>query len=322
MFTALEKRQILSFKHRLSRGITIGILDSKHKSSKVFYEFCDALTNLVPQIQIIKEEGTPQQPPQIIIGDGLRYQAVPSGHELPPFLDAIAALDSNSLEIPEHIKKRLQKDHLPATLTVFIAPQCKFCPQVLRQLIPLPMVDGKIQLIIIDGTLFPEIAQIHNIQAVPTILLDDRFRWTGSIPFDEIVNTIDTRDPASLGASSLESILKEGRADHLADMMLASQKIYPAFYDLLTHDKWPVRLGAMVVMESIAAKNPAVAFQAVNSLWDRFDGAPTQVKGDILYLFGEIGNPGTISWLERVLAGGFDREVKEAAQEALEKIVH
>jgi hypothetical protein len=105
-------------------------------------------------------------------------------------------------------------------------------------------------------------------------------------------------------------------------MMLASQKIYPAFYALLTHDKWPVRLGAMVVMEKIAAQDPAVAFEAIKPLWDQFHRAPNQVKGDILYLFGEIGDPGTISWLETVLAGGFDREVKEAAQEALEKIVH
>lgn len=322
MFTALEEKQILALKNRLSRDITIGILDSEHKNTKLFHEFCDALTHLVPRIQITKEEGTPQQPPQIIIGHGLRYQTVPSGPELPPFLDALEALNSNSQEIPEHIKKRLKKNHLPATLSLFIAPQCTFCPQVVRQLIPLPMVDDRLQLIIIDGTLFPETAQTHKVQSVPTILLDDQFRWTGSIPLEEIINTIDTRDPASLGAASLESIIKDGRAGHLADMMLASQKIFPALYDLLTHDKWPVRLGAMVVMEEIAAQNPAVAFEAINPLWDQFDAVPNQVKGDILYLFGEIGAPGTISRLETVLAGSFDMEVKEAAQEALEKIIH
>jgi hypothetical protein len=63
-----------------------------------------------------------------------------------------------------------------------------------------------------------------------------------------------------------------------------------------------------------------VAFEAVASLWNQFDRAPNQVKGDILYLFGEIGGPGTSSLLETVLAGKFDSEVKEAAQEALEKI--
>ena len=321
MFTALEEKQILALKHRLSRDITIGIVDSEHKSSKVFHEFCDALTHRVPQIQITKEEGTPQQPPQLIIGDGLRYQAVPSGHELPPFLDALAALNTNSPEISEHIKKRLQKNHLPATLTVFIAPQCTFCPQVVRQLIPLPMVDAKLQLIIIDGTLFPETAQVHNVQSVPTILLDDQFRWTGSVSLDELIDAVSTRDPALLGASSLESILKDGQAGHLAAMMLDAQQIFPAFYELLTHEKWPVRLGAMVVMEEIAGKNPAMSSEAISPLWNRFDRVSDQIKGDILYLFGEISDRRAVSWLEEVTAGEFDLEVKEAAREALGKMV-
>ena len=322
MFTPLEEKQIRKFNHQLSKVITIGLAASANTASKPFKVFCDELTRLVPGIQVKREEPSTDDPPQIILGGNLRYQAVPTGHELQPFLDALAALDSDDFKISDPARTRLKKNKFPADLTVFIAPQCAFCPQVVQRLIALPLTDNKIQLKIIDGSLFPESLQAHDIKTVPTILLDDQFRWTGSMPLEEIIDTIDTRDPASLGTSSLESIIKEGRADHLADMMLVSQKIYPAFYDLLTHDKWPVRLGAMVVMETIAAKNPALAFEAVNSLWDRFDGAPTQVKGDILYLFGEIGNPGTISWLERVLAGGFDKEVKEAAQEALEKIVH
>lgn len=320
MFSALEEKQILAFKHRLYRDIAIGIVDTDHKYSKVFQGFCDALIQLVPQIQITKEEGSPQQPPQIIIGDGLRYQAVPSGHELPPFLEALEALVSDTLKIPENVKNRLQKNHLPATLTVFIAPQCTFCPQAVRQLFPLPMIDDKLQLIVIDGTLFPEAAQINKIQSVPTILLDDQFRWTGSVPLEEIIDTVDTRDPTSLGASSLESIIKDGQAEYLADMMLASQKIFPAFYDLLTHDKWPVRLGAMVVMEAIADKNSVIASEAIKPLWGHFDGVSNQIKGDILYMFGEIGDPATIPWLETVVAGKFDEEVKEAAREALEKL--
>ena len=28
-------------------------------------------------------------------------------------------------------------------------------------------------------------------------------------------------------------------------MMLAKEKVFPAFYEVLTHPKWPVRLGAM-----------------------------------------------------------------------------
>ena len=135
----------------------------------------------------------------------------------------------------------------------------------------------------------------------------------------EIINTINTRDPMSLGATSLENILKEGQAGRLAAMMLDGKKIFPAFYDLLIHDKWPVRLGAMVVMEEIAGQNPAMTADAVNFLWEKFHDLPDQVKGDILYMFGAAGDRRTISWLDQVLNGDYSEEVKEAARETLEK---
>ena len=256
----------------------------------------------------------------VVIGSGLRYQAVPDGHELQPFLEALAAASSKPAAIDESAKALLERDRLPATLTLFIAPQCTFCPAVVRQLMPLPLIDDKIQLIIIDGTLFPEIAEPHKIQAVPTLLLDELFRWTGSVPLEEIINTINSRDPASLGAASLENILKEGQASHLAAMMMDDKKIFPAFYELLIHDKWSLRLGAMVVMEEIADLNPILASEVIDFLWNQFHQLPDQIKGDILYMFGEIGDRRAELWLNEVLTGEYDAEVKEAAREALGKM--
>ena len=275
---------------------------------------------MVPKIKISKAATDPQDPPQILIGNGLRYQAVPVGHELQPFLEALAALESDSLKLAEPFKILLKKNKLPASLTVFIAPQCTFCPQMVRRLIPLPMADKNLQLTIIDGTLFPEMVQTLRIRAVPTILLDEQFRWTGSVTLEELIDTINTRDPVSLRPASLESIIKEGGADRLAAMMLEAERLFPAFYDVLTHHKWPIRLGAMVVIEEIVAKNRNLAAEALSPLWDRFPEASVQIQGDILHVFGEIGDPRSVSWLETVLSGNFDREVKEAAREAAEKI--
>ncbi len=320
MFTPLEEKQIIKLNQQLPCDITIGLISSEHTISKLFQEFCDELTRLVPRIQIAGEEAAPRDPPQILVGSRLRYQAVPAGYELQPFLDALTALGSDTLKIAEPIETRLKNIKLPANLTVFIAPQCAFCPQVVRRLITLSMEDDKLQLTIIDGSLFPESLQAHRVSAVPTILLDDYFRWTGSIPLEEIIDAINTRDLFLLGAASLEGILKEGGAGRLAAMMLEYKKLIPAFYDVLTHDKWPIRLGAMVVMEEIAETNPDLAAEALSPLWSRFHQAPAQIQGDILHVFGEIGDRRAISWLDTVLAGKFDPEVKEAAKDAVKKI--
>jgi len=319
MFSALEEKQVLKLKDRLSREISISLIGSQHPSYDGFKGFCDGLNHLVPRVKIAKTGESPQQPPQIVIGNGLRYQTIPAGHELPPFIEALIALGSDAPEIAGPAGA-LHKDKLPAALTLFIAPQCTFCPAAVRQLFPLAMQDDDIQLTIVDGALFPEMAETHNIQAVPTLLLDGHFRWTGSLPLDEIIDTINRRDPQSLGAASLENILKDGQAGHLAAMMLDGTKIFPAFYDLLIHEKWPIRLGAMVVMEEIAAQNPTLASEVINFLWDRFQPQPDPIKGDILYTLGEIGDRRAVPWLGEVLNGDYNEEVKEAAKEALEKL--
>jgi hypothetical protein len=320
MFTELEKKQLAKLNEALSREIKIGLAASEHPQAGGFREFCDNLVQLVPKIKITAEDISPRQIPQILIGDGIRYQAVPGGLEIQPFVEAMAALGSESQQLAEPIKAQLEHIDLPATLIAFIAPQCTFCPQVISQLIPLAMANVGIQLIVRDATLFPESARHHRIQSVPTILLDEQFRWAGSVPMDELIDAIRTRDPAMLGATSLESILKDGQASHLAALMQDAQEIFPAFYDLLSHEKWPVRLGAMVVMEEIAQNAPEIAAKAATPLWKRFGGVADQIKGDILYLFGEIKDPRVTPWLEEVIKGEYDNEVKEAAEEALEKL--
>jgi hypothetical protein len=318
--TANEEKLIRRLNTILSQPIKITLIETAHKNSKALIAFCEKLSQLVQNIQLIKEGGDDHGAPMIGIGSGIRYQGVPTGTELEPFLEALAFNDSGLTHISESLKNRLHKIELPAVLSIYVAPQCKFCPQVVRQVLPLSHLNDHIQTVVIDCTQFPELMQEKKIQAVPTLILDDQFRWTGSVDLDEVVGLMIDRDPSLLGASSLEMILKDGNATQLAGMMLEKDQIFPAFYDVLTHPKWPVRLGAMVVMEELIDKRPDLAIQVLNPLWQRFYKVSEQIKGDILYIFGEIGNPQIIPQLQSVLNGEFGKDVKEAANEALKKV--
>ncbi|MBW2172720.1 MAG: hypothetical protein JRF69_12260 [Deltaproteobacteria bacterium] len=163
-------------------------------------------------------------------------------------------------------------------------------------------------------------AKSNRIQSVPTLLLDEQFRWTGSFRLEEVTEVMTNRDPAKLGSPSLERMLTEGNAFGLAEMMLENKEIFPALLDLLTHDKWPVRLGAMVAMEEITNRNPELAAQVIDPLWERFHHVEDQVKGDIIHILGESGKHEIAPRMQMVLDGEYDAEVKEAAREALEKM--
>jgi hypothetical protein len=293
---------------------------TEDERSKQFGEFCDHLTRLAPMVRVVREEGEPNEVPAIQIRPGLGYHAIPLGTELEPFLEALVVCDEKSYRVPVSIRTDIEKLDLPAMLKLYVSQQCPFCPNTVRQLVPLTTASELIQLAIIDCTLFPEMAKSKRIQSVPTLLLDEQLRWTGALQLEELLEMMTNRDPSRLSPSSLERIIKEGNASQVTEMMLDKESIFPAFIDLLTHEKLFVRLGAMAIIEEIADRRSDVAAQVIEPLWDRFHQAGNQVKGDIVYVLGQSGNDRIVPRLEAILREPHHPEVKEAAKEALEEI--
>jgi glutaredoxin len=319
--TPEEQERISTWNSEVSNDIELRLFMTQDQRSKQLGNFCDHLAQLAPNIRVVHEEGDPHEAPAIQVRPGLRYHAIPLGTELEPFLDALCVFDENASRIPESIRDTLEDVDLPTALRLYISQQCPFCPMTVRQLIPLATASELVQLSIIDCTLFPEMAQSDKIQSVPTLVLDEQVRWTGSLQLEELLEVMTNRDPVKLSPSSLERMIKEGNASQVAEMMLAEQRIFPALVELLVHEKMFVRLGAMVVMEEITDHKPELAARVIDPLWEHFDHVGDQVKGDIIYVLGESGNEKIAARLEKILTGSYHREVKEGAKDALEKIV-
>ena len=322
--TPEEETKIRKWNGELSGNIELKLLVTEDKRSKKIKEFCEHLAKLASRVALIKDEGAPGDLPAIRIAQAVKYHAVPLGTELEPFLKVASRLGGKVSGISSLVDDSDQGDvagiNIPAFLTLYVAQQCPFCPVVVQQLLSLAAESEFVHLAVIDGTLFPEAAQSDKIRSVPTVLLDNQFRWTGALQIEEVVEMMVNRDPAKLSADSLESMLKEGNASQVVDMIIEREIIFPALVDLLAHEKLFVRMGAMVVMEEIAERRPGLAVAVIEPLWERFFQVEDQIKGDIIHVLGEIGYQGLIPKLGVVLDGPYHTEVKEAAREAMEKI--
>ena len=318
--TPMEEKLIIKLNNELTEKIQITLILAGDEQNKAIINFCETLKSLAPKITVIKKKDVENRHSTIQLNNNLAYQAVPLGTELEPFLTALAFLGGKPIQLPESVQKNIEEISLPAMLTIFVTQHCPFCPKTVSQLVPLAFLNKFIKLTVIDGTLFPEMAQQHDIRSAPTVLLEDSFRWTGATQLDEIIEILKNRDPSKLSASTLENMLNEGNASGVADLMLKNDKLFPGFIDLLTHEKWPVRLGAMVAIEQIKEENSNLAAQCVEPLWKRFSDLEDQVKGDIIYILGETGNADTIFKIEKILKNPYHSEVKEAAEDAISSI--
>ncbi len=298
----------------------ITFMKNDDRRSFEFDAFLDDLVHMAPQLKLVTETIDPGQRPGMAIRENLIYHAIPAGLELAPFLEALSQAEGGPLTFDDFIGRHVEAVTLPADLRVFMGLQCPHCPAVIARLTPLAISNRNIRVSIIDCALFPEEAKAEKVQAVPTVVLDDGFRWTGFFRIEEILDVLIHRDPAALAPSALERILKEGGASRLASVMLERGEIFPAFQGLLVSKSWPVRMGAMVVMEELAEKNPTLALQAAEPLWDRFPEADDAVKGDLLYVFGELRSADMLPHLLEIQTGPFAPDVREAAAEAIEKI--
>jgi hypothetical protein len=318
--TPRDESRIREWNDRLPGEVTLRLVLSRSDEARnhELTGFCDALSRITPAVQLKKDKAEADDPaPALEIAPTLRYQAAPLGLELPPFLDALAG---TSMTTSHSMQAELEKIPAPVYFKLYVAQTCPHCPLVVRQLAPLALAGDTLHLTVIDGGLFTEAAEADGIQVVPTLILDDDRRWTGSLKPEEILDVVVNRDPAEMSRATMERIIKEGKADRLARLMLEKGEIFPPLFDILTHEKWHVRLGAMVVVEALADEDPKLADRLIPPLWDRYKTADTSIKGDILYVLGTAGSADTIPLLQEAMDRADAEEVEEAASEALEAI--
>jgi len=316
-----EQKQIAAWVTDQGGALELELINDGSAPSEALERFCQQLADCAPGLRIKKRRpDTDAERPAIVIGRRLQYQAVPLGPELAPFLEA-AARQMRAPDDPAAAGAHaLQALTVPAHLDIYIAPQCPHCPQTVGQLLPLIQANQNISITVIDGTLFTDPADKARIKSVPTVILDTDFRWTGSVDMHELTDTIINRDPVKLGPLTLRSFIDDGRAADLAQMMIKAKTVFPALIDLITHDLWSIRLGAMVAAEEIAWEDRPLAGTMIPALEKRFAEVNETVQGDILHVIGETGGPNEVPFLENVVADAANEELREAARDAIESI--
>ncbi|MCK5541657.1 MAG: thioredoxin family protein [Desulfobacterales bacterium] len=320
-FSDEEKELVETFNSNQKENINIKFIESGSKEDKILENFLTLFARSAQHVTIKKEKREENHLPEIIVTENIRYSAVPLSNELKPFLKALSQnTHTRKREFSQKIKTNLKKIDIPIKLKLFVAPECPHCPILVENMIDMAYECKNIELNIIDPTIFTEEATANSIMSVPCLVLDDDFRWTGSVTMEEITDVLANRDSSTLKASNLRRILEDGKASWLTEQMLVKNMIFPEFIKLVIHEIWSVRLGAIVVIEELAEKNIELANKICPLLWDKFHTVSVDVKGDIFYALGEAGRIEDMVLIEKELKNIDSTDLQEAANDSLEAI--
>lgn len=321
VFSTQDLRLLKRWQAKDTGPVTLTVRTAAGAQSDTLTAYANALAEHLPAVSVKRKSADlDTDPPALMVTGRLHYLAVPVGPELPPFLEALLGGCRALPALSETTRQRLGALTLPARLEVFISPHCPFCPATVSAMIPMALADGPQTVAVVDGALFPDLAAARDIRTAPTVVLDGAFRWSGKADPEEVAAVMADRAPSQLGADTLRGIIEDGMAADVAKMMADHGGVFDNLMPLLAHDKWPVRLGAMVVMENFQEMRPDLAADAADAVWRLMETAPQAVHGDLLHVIGETGDSRHEARLTALLVTELPPDVAEAAEDALAEI--
>lgn len=310
---------IKDWKSSLDKHLIIDLHLGDDEAGRTLKKFCDSIERHAGIVNVHVHKVMEGDHSHIRVNQQIKYYAVPDEKELLPFLDLLSG--KASTHVSKEISDQAILVDIPCGVDIFIGQHCPFCPEAVRRIAPLAIFNPKITVRVIDGVLFPDLAEKYEIRSVPTVVSCDGFRWTGSIPVNDLLSSMITRDPSSLGADSFENMIADGKALDIARMMIEKNQVFPAFIDVLLHEKWPVRLGAMVAAETLCESRPDIAALMISPLSERFFEVDDNVKGDIIQVLGEIRNRGAVDFLSKIERSEVTEEIRDMARDARDMLI-
>ena len=226
------------------------------------------------------------------------YHAIPIGNELEPFLKTLKILSDSECKA------------VNGEIMVFITPTCPICANVV-EIVNKVAINKGFKPIIIDATMFPDLAQKFEITAVPTVIINGKMKVIGYISEDDLINLISKSNYKNY----IIKLLKEGRIEDVKDLA-KSAEVAKILAELLAFPDLMVRLGAMVLLEQL---HPNLIRYVKGEIRNLLKHKDDRIREDIAMLLGEIGDEEDISYLKELM-NDKNKNVVEAAIEAIEKI--
>lgn len=137
---------------------------------------------MVPSIVLLNKDGE---------YEGVKFNGIPSGHEINSFIPAILDVSGMDSEVPVQIEERIAKVDKPVNIKVFVTLTCPHCPGAVQKAHKLALMNENIDAEMIEAETFQELSTKFNVSGVPKIVINDKYELLGDQPIDAFLNEID-----------------------------------------------------------------------------------------------------------------------------------
>jgi len=218
MLDATIQAQLAGYLQRVTQPVElVASLDDRPASAEMraLLEDIAALSPLVTA----RFDGTDTRRPSFQVTRaghdmGLRFAAVPMGHEFTSLVLALLQAGGHPPKVEAEVIEQIQALEGELVFETWMSLTCHNCPDVVQALNLMAVLNPRVRHVAIDGGLFQDEVEQRQIMAVPSVFLNGQPFASGRMELAEILKKVDTgaaaRDAAKLAQKAPYDVLIVG----------------------------------------------------------------------------------------------------------------
>ncbi|MEZ5268695.1 MAG: alkyl hydroperoxide reductase subunit F [Microthrixaceae bacterium] len=198
MLDSSLKEQLRGHLTKVTRPIElVASLDDGPRSTEL-WSLLEEIAELSDNVSAVRSETSEdgRTPAFSIVRVGsdvaVRFAGIPMGHEFTSLVLALLQVGGHPPAVAEDTARAVQELEGHFEFVTYMSLSCQNCPDVVQALNAMSVLNPNISHVAVDGALFEEEVQRHNVLAVPTVLLDGELFDQGRMTLEQILARLDT----------------------------------------------------------------------------------------------------------------------------------
>ncbi len=195
-FNNSMKEQIKEVLAKLDKNVVLKLrLDNRAISGEVrgfMTEFADLSDKLSLKIEEVDDDGQLPET-EISLEDkdfGIKFHAVPSGHEINSFILAIYNIGGAGKAVSEDTISKINSIDKKTNIKVLASLSCTMCPEVVMGTQRIASLNDNVDAEMYDLMHFPKLKEKYKVMSVPCMIINDKEVHFGKKNIDEIADLL------------------------------------------------------------------------------------------------------------------------------------
>ncbi|WP_237058306.1 alkyl hydroperoxide reductase subunit F [Microbulbifer sediminum] len=195
MLDANLKKQLDTYLQNIVDPIEVRVSGDNTPKSAELEELANEIAGLSQKIEA--KTGNAKRTPSMAVGPAgeeprVNFAGIPLGHEFTSLVLALLQAGGHPSKADPQVLEQIRNLEGEFHFETYISLSCQNCPDVVQALNLMATLNPNITHTMIDGALFQDEVEQHNVMAVPSVYLNGEHFAQGRMTLQEIVDKIDT----------------------------------------------------------------------------------------------------------------------------------